>query len=38
MNPHTAVSYMGLRNFRKQNPDQYVGVFLETAIPENLEL
>lgn len=33
MDPHGAVGYLGLRNFRKQNPDEYIGVFLETAHP-----
>lgn len=32
LDPHGAVGYMGLRNFRKQNPE-YVGIFLETAHP-----
>ncbi|MCH7401274.1 threonine synthase [Belliella kenyensis] len=33
MDPHGAVGYLGLRNFRKQFPDEYVGIFLETAHP-----
>ncbi|ERM80797.1 threonine synthase [Rhodonellum psychrophilum GCM71 = DSM 17998] len=32
LDPHGAVGYLGLRNFRKQNPE-YVGIFLETAHP-----
>lgn len=32
LDPHGAVGYLGLRNFRKHNPE-YVGIFLETAHP-----
>ncbi len=31
MDPHGAVGYLGLRNFRKQHPGEHVGIFLETA-------
>jgi threonine synthase len=27
------VGYLGLRNFMKMNPGEYVGIFLETAHP-----
>jgi len=33
MDPHGAVGYLGLRNYMKMNPDEYVGIFLETAHP-----
>jgi threonine synthase len=33
MDPHGAVGYLGLRNFMKMNPGEYVGIFLETAHP-----
>ncbi|SNS57414.1 threonine synthase [Belliella buryatensis] len=33
LDPHGAIGYLGLRNFKKQHPDEYVGVFLETAHP-----
>jgi len=33
MDPHGAVGYLGLRNFMKINPGEYVGIFLETAHP-----
>ncbi|MCH7398590.1 threonine synthase [Belliella sp. DSM 107340] len=33
MDPHGAVGYLGLRNFRNISPDEYVGIFLETAHP-----
>ncbi|MDX5477106.1 MAG: threonine synthase [Cyclobacteriaceae bacterium] len=33
MDPHGAVGYLGLRNFIKMNPSDFVGIFLETAHP-----
>jgi threonine synthase len=33
MDPHGAVGYLGLRNYMKMNPGEYVGIFLETAHP-----
>lgn len=33
LDPHGAVGYLGLRNFLKMNPGEYVGIFLETAHP-----
>jgi len=33
MDPHGAVAYLGLKDFMNTNPDEYVGVFLETAHP-----
>ncbi|HSI77406.1 MAG TPA: threonine synthase [Lunatimonas sp.] len=33
MDPHGAVAYLGLKDFMSENPDKYVGVFLETAHP-----
>ncbi len=33
MDPHGAVGYLGLRNFMKMHPGEYVGIFLETAHP-----
>ena len=33
MDPHGAVGYLGLKKFMGQNPNEYVGVFLETAHP-----
>ncbi len=33
LDPHGAVGYLGLRNFMKINPGEYVGIFLETAHP-----
>jgi threonine synthase len=33
LDPHGAVGYLGLRNFRKIHPGKYVGIFLETAHP-----
>jgi threonine synthase len=33
LDPHGAVGYLGLRNFLKMNPREYVGIFLETAHP-----
>ena len=33
LDPHGAVGYLGLRNFLRMNPGQYVGIFLETAHP-----
>ena len=33
MDPHGAVGYLGLRNFMKMNPGEYIGIFLETAHP-----
>ncbi|TVP51017.1 MAG: threonine synthase [Mongoliibacter sp.] len=33
LDPHGAVGYLGLRNFMKMHPDEYVGIFLETAHP-----
>jgi threonine synthase len=33
LDPHGAVGYLGLRNFRKIHPEEYVGIFLETAHP-----
>lgn len=33
MDPHGAVAYLGLKDFMQASPDQYQGVFLETAHP-----
>lgn len=33
LDPHGAVGYLGLRNFLKMNPSDFVGIFLETAHP-----
>ncbi|WP_373492985.1 threonine synthase [Aquiflexum sp.] len=33
LDPHGAVGYLGLRNFMKMNPGEYLGIFLETAHP-----
>jgi threonine synthase len=33
MDPHGAVGFLGLRNYMKMNPGEYVGIFLETAHP-----
>ncbi|WP_373521485.1 threonine synthase [Aquiflexum sp.] len=33
LDPHGAVGYLGLRNFMKMNPGEYIGIFLETAHP-----
>lgn len=33
LDPHGAVGYLGLRNFLKMNPNEFVGIFLETAHP-----
>lgn len=33
LDPHGAVGYLGLHNFMKINPGEYVGIFLETAHP-----
>ncbi|PRY86184.1 threonine synthase [Mongoliibacter ruber] len=33
MDPHGAVGYLGLRNFLKIHPNEFIGIFLETAHP-----
>ncbi|MBW3468904.1 threonine synthase [Arthrospiribacter ruber] len=33
MDPHGAVGYLGLRNLMRMFPEEYIGVFLETAHP-----
>lgn len=33
LDPHGAVGYMGVRNFMRMNPEEYIGIFLETAHP-----
>ncbi len=33
LDPHGAVGYLGLRNFRNIYPGEFVGIFLETAHP-----
>lgn len=33
MDPHGAVGYLGLRNYMKMHPAEFVGIFLETAHP-----
>lgn len=33
MDPHGAVGYLGLRNLMRMFPEEYLGVFLETAHP-----
>lgn len=33
MDPHGAVGYLGLRNFLKIHPNEFMGIFLETAHP-----